>query len=87
MTPLVLITLLLLSSVPAYGEWVAIGTVENGSTLYVDQDTIFRKGERVRLRVLADFATPLTIEGIVNLSAMSQEENDCPGFYPIFTDS
>ena len=44
----------------------------------MDRDTIHRKGELVKLSVLADFATPLTIEGIVNLSAMSQEEHDCP---------
>jgi hypothetical protein len=72
-----LITLLMLSSGPAYGEWVSIGTVENGSTIYVVQDTIRRKGELVKLSVLADFANALTIEGIVNLSAISQEEHDC----------
>jgi hypothetical protein len=39
-----LITLLVLSSSPAYAEWVAIGSTEvsGGSTVYVDLETIRR---------------------------------------------
>ena len=66
----------MLSSGPAYGEWMSVVIVDN-TTVYVDQDTIRRKGELVKVWVLADFATALTFEGIVSLSATSQEEYDC----------
>ena len=52
-----LITLLFLSSVPAYARWVAVGESNSGATVYVDPDTIRRKGDLVKLWVLGDFNT------------------------------
>lgn len=46
------------------------------TTVYVDQGTICRNGELVKVWVLADFARAQTFEGIVSWSATSQEEYD-----------
>jgi hypothetical protein len=46
-----LITLLLLSNKPAHSEWVSIGDDLAGTTVYVNPDTIRRKGERVKMWV------------------------------------
>ena len=52
MTRLLLIALLVLSSGPAYAEWVAIGSTDDGMTAYADPDTIRRKEEMVKMWVL-----------------------------------
>ena len=55
-----LITLLVLSSVPAYAEWVAIEKQYQSpgrQTVYVDPDTIRRKGHLVTMLQLIDFKT------------------------------
>ena len=56
MTRLLLITLLLLSSSPAYAEWVKIGDQDQlGMTVYADRETIRRKGALVKIWQLLDF--------------------------------
>jgi len=53
-----LITLLVLSTVPAYAEWVAVEKdylLPGLQTLYVDPDTIRREGNLVRMWQLIDF--------------------------------
>jgi len=53
-----LITLLVLNSVPAYAEWVAVEKdylVPGLRTVYVDPDTIRREGKLVTLWQLIDF--------------------------------
>ncbi len=56
MTRLLLITLLVLSSGPAYAEWLLVGKgVGSGMTTYADPDTIRREGNLVTLRQLTDF--------------------------------
>jgi len=75
-----LITLLLLSSGPAYAEWVA--TVQNdqaGVTIYTDSDTIRGKGDRVKVWELIDYKTIQTVAGTSYLSARVQREYDCAG--------
>ena len=52
-----LITLLVLSSAPAYAEWVVLGTTDDGMTTYADPDTIRRRGDLVRMWALYDFKT------------------------------
>jgi len=72
------IILLLLSSGPAYAEWVLYGTTNEGMhTIYVDPDTIRRKGDLVKMWVLTDFTTAVTVEGSGILSVKTQEEYDC----------
>ena len=54
LTRLLLITLLALSSGPAYAEWVKVN--ENDTfTVYVDPDTIRRKGDLVEMWTLYDY--------------------------------
>jgi hypothetical protein len=62
MTRLLLITLLLLSSGPAYAEWVAVvsGSDEEGSTVYMDPDTFRRNGDLVKRWHLYDYKTAQT---------------------------
>ena len=75
----ILITLLVLSSVPAYAEWVAIGYSESlgGYTVYVDPNTIRRKGDLVKVWVLTDYTTLHTVAGSSFLSSKAQNEFDC----------
>jgi hypothetical protein len=77
MTRLFLMILLLLSSGPAYAEWVLLGTTDEGMTMYADPDTIRRKGDRVKMWELFDFKTIQTVAGDSFLSNKSQEEYDC----------
>jgi hypothetical protein len=44
MTRLLLLILLMLSSGPAYAEWVAVSHNKEGMMVYVDPDTIRSKG-------------------------------------------
>jgi hypothetical protein len=75
------ITLLLLSSGPVYAEWVDVGgKVEEGLTVYtvyVDPDTIRRKGDVVKLWALFDYKTIQAIVGGPWLSSKTQREYDC----------
>ena len=73
-----LITLLVLSSGPAYSEWVAVGgNEEAGVTVYADPGTIRRKGNLVKVWHLNDFKTVQIVNGISYLSVKAQHEYDC----------
>jgi hypothetical protein len=71
-----LITLLVLSSGPAYGEWVAVDKKADG-TAYVDPDSIRCKGDLVKMWTLHDFETMQTMAGNSFLSLKGQAEYDC----------
>ena len=78
MTRLFLITLLVLSSGPAYAEWVAIGGNDQiGMTTYVNPDTIRRKGDLVKVWQLNNFKTVQTADGNSFLSTKKQREFSC----------
>jgi hypothetical protein len=49
------VALLILSSGPAYAEWVAVGTTVDDETIYVDLETIYREGDLVEISVISDF--------------------------------
>jgi hypothetical protein len=74
-----LITLRVLSSTPAYAEWVAIGYSESlgGYTVYVDPDTIRRNGDLVKVWALTDYSTIQTVADTSFLSSKAQNEFDC----------
>ena len=76
-----LITLLLLTVGPAYGEWVEVGgKVEEGRTeytLYADPDTIDRIEDVVKLWALMDFKTTQIVPKPPHMSVKSQREFDC----------
>jgi hypothetical protein len=73
------ITLLVLSSAPAYAEWVkgAYTESEGGYTVYVDPDTIRRKGDLVQMWVQYDYKTVQTVAGFSYLSEKTQQQYDC----------
>ncbi len=79
-----LITLLFLSTVPAYAEWVAVEKdylLPGLQTVYVDPDTIRREGNLVTLWQLIDFKT---MQGNGRgahrfLSTKIHKEFDCAG--------
>ena len=77
MTRLLLITLLLLSSAPAYAEWVEVA--EGGKfTTYADPETIRGKGSFVKMWVLYNSKTIQTNQaGKSFLSLKAQNEYDC----------
>ena len=74
-----LITLLLLSNEPAHAEWVSLGENPSGTTVYVNPDTIRRKGERVKMWVQYDYKTIQTVAvaGFPYLSQRTQQQFDC----------
>ncbi|TKB93880.1 MAG: hypothetical protein E8D41_04805 [Nitrospira sp.] len=69
-------TLLVLCSAPAYAEWVEVGITDE-ATVYVDPDTIRRKGDLVKMWYLHDFKTTQTVLKKSYLSSRSQDEYDC----------
>jgi hypothetical protein len=79
MTRLFLITLLVLSSGPAYAEWVKIGTTDDGMTIYVDPDTIRQTGALVKMWYLYDYESTQTVADSSYLSTKAQDEFDCAG--------
>jgi hypothetical protein len=70
------ITLLVLSSAPAYAEWVEVGITDE-ATVYADPDTIRRKGDLVKMWYLHDFKTTQTVLKKSYVSSRSQDEYDC----------
>jgi hypothetical protein len=75
---LLLMTLLVLSSGPAYAEWVAVGgNEEAGVTVYADPGTIRRKGNLVKVWHLNDFKTVQIAQGNSYLSIKAQHQYDC----------
>jgi Surface-adhesin protein E len=73
-----LITVLLLSVGPAYGEWVEVTANETeGMTVYADLNTVSRKGDLVKMWALFDFKTTHALAGISYLSSKNQYEFDC----------
>ena len=78
-----LITLLFLSTVPAYAEWVAVEKdylLPGLRTVYVDPDTIRREGNLVALWQLIDFKTMQGGRSPCRfLSTKTHKEFDCAG--------
>jgi len=75
MKRLVLLILLALSSAPAYGEWVEVSVnVETGEKVYVDLDTIRRRGDIAEMWVLYDNKTAQPAVGHAYLSKTVQNE-------------
>ena len=76
---LFLLMLLILSSHPAYAEWVlASGDDEAGLKVYVDTATLRRNGNLVKMWQLYDYKTVQTVAGDSFLSIQRQNEYDCP---------
>ena len=78
-TSLLLVLLLVLSSGPAYAQWVLVGESSSGATVYVDTDTIRRNGDRVTMWELLDYKTMITFGGKSFLSIKELSEYDCAG--------
>lgn len=74
-----LIILLLVTSGPAYAEWVRALNNQTDPTLYVDSDTIRRNGTVVKWWELLDYKTVQTVAGISFLSMKVLREYDCAG--------
>ncbi len=76
---MLLIILLMLSYGPVYAEWVEVKNnyLPGKQTVYVDPDTIRRKGELVQMWVLFDYKIVQTNAGKSFLSMRSQSQFDC----------
>jgi hypothetical protein len=80
MKQLFFFALLVLSSGPAYAEWVAVdGNEEAGVTIYADPGTIRRNGNLVKVWHLNDFKTVQIVKGNPYLSIKAQHQYDCTG--------
>jgi surface-adhesin protein E len=78
MKRLVWITLFLLSSGPAYAEWVKVGFSQaEGSSTYVDPGTIRRNGALVKIWYLLDSLQSRTVQQSQYLSQKAQAQIDC----------
>ena len=78
MIRLLLFALLVLTSEPAYAEWMKIGDGdEAGKTVYVDPATIRRNSNLVKMWQFYDYKTVQTVGGVRFLSAKEQWEFDC----------
>lgn len=74
----VLVTLFLLSSGPVYAEWVLTsGDDDAGLKVYVDPDSIRRKGNLAKMWQLYDYKTVQTVAGDSLLSIKRYNEFDC----------
>jgi hypothetical protein len=59
MQRLLLVSLFVLTSAPAYGEWMLVDRYDQfGMSLYVDPDTIRRRGDVVDMWALYDYKDP-----------------------------
>lgn len=78
MKRLFLIILVVLTCEPVYAEWMPVSEIERlATTVFVDPDTIFRKGEVVKLWVLYDSKTAQFGRGGPLLSTRAESEFDC----------
>ena len=78
MKRLIVMTLLVLSSSPAYAEWVKVSDGDEAEkTVYVDPATIRRNSNLVKMRQFYDYKTVQTVGGIRFLTAEEQWEFDC----------
>ncbi len=78
MKRLVVATCLVLSSGPAYGEWLLVVSNDTeGVTVYADPNTVRRKGDLVKMWTLFDFKTTQSVGDISCLSSKGQDEYDC----------
>ena len=71
------IALILLSSGPAYAEWVALDESDSATAVYVDRDTRLSKGKLVKMWVLYNFKQVHTVAGEPYFSNKVQDEYDC----------
>ena len=76
-----LITLLVLSSGPAYAEWVSLGESDSGTAVYVDRDTSLPKGKLMKMWVLYSFRRVRTVAGGSYFSNKVQREYNCAQAY------
>lgn len=76
MARLLLITLLVLSSGPAYAAWVKIHDNDR-FTVYADPDTIRRQGDLVKMWILYDYKTLQSSTGVAHLSDSIHLEANC----------
>ncbi len=67
----------MLSSGPAYAEWMSLGSSESGTTVYADPATMRRGWDLVKMLVLFDFKSKQTKSDISYLSAKVEMEYDC----------
>ena len=80
MQSLLLASLFVLTSAPAYGEWMLVDRNDQlGMNLYVDPDTIRRRGDKADMWALYDYKDPQTRRsGDPYSSRKVQSEYNCP---------
>ena len=77
MTRLILLTFLIFSAVPAYGEWVRVIDDIEGQTVYFDPSTIERDRDIAKMWALYDSKSAQPAVGKAYLSRKVQTEYNC----------
>ena len=78
MTRLIFPVFLVLGSLPAYGAWVEVSVnAEAGETVYIDSESIRRRGDIAEMWVLYDSKTAQPAVGKTYLSRKVQNEYNC----------
>lgn len=74
----ILVLLLLMVSTNVFAEWTAVSESANGiATVYVDFETIKKKGNKVKIWDLLDLKTAQKFENDRYLSTIQRMEYDC----------
>ena len=71
------IVLLVLSVRAAYAEWLIVSIMEDGTTVYIDSETLRHQGNVVTMWVLFDSPGMKVMDGISSRSMRAQFQIDC----------
>lgn len=71
------IVLLMLSIRPAYAEWLIVGIMQDGTSVYIDSESLHRQGNVVKMWALFDSSGMKVMDGISSRSMRAQFEIDC----------
>lgn len=78
MKRILLTILFVLASESAYAEWTFFATDGKGNTVYIDRNSVLRKGNTVKIWVLLDGTTVHeTVQGRPFLSSRTLHQYDC----------
>ena len=71
------IVLLVLSIRPASAEWLIVGIMQDGTSVYIDSESLHRQGKVVQMWALFDSSGMKVMDGISSRSMRAQFEIDC----------
>ena len=73
----IFIVLLVLSVRLAYAEWLIVGIMQDGTSVYIDSESLHRQGNVVKMWALFDSSGMKVMDGISSRSMRAQFQIDC----------